>query len=85
MVHLETFLRSPKSIYERNWTISPLSLLAWGLKQLGLTGATSRDGALPVGQFVVISNVEVGPSCAGYMSKVTELRIRQPPVMSWIL
>ncbi|KAL9120783.1 MAG: hypothetical protein Q9187_002658 [Circinaria calcarea] len=58
MVPLETFLRSPKSIYERSWTINPFSLLSWGLQQLGLAKARSEHDSLRVGQFVIIRNLE---------------------------
>lgn len=59
MIPLKDFLAAQTSIYSRSWSINPLSILSWGLQQLGVIGgATSRD-KLAAGEFVVMANLEV--------------------------
>jgi len=63
MIPLESFINSPTSIYERSWAVSPWWVLSWSLKKFGLRGDGTTKGKLQRGQYVVVSNVEVGSPC----------------------
>lgn len=56
MIPLKEFLSSTESIYRNPWSLNPLNLLGWGLRQLGVTGGFSLKVA--TGQFVVLQNLE---------------------------
>jgi charged multivesicular body protein 7 len=55
MMGLKEFMAERESIYTKRWDLSPLSVLGWGLRQLGLFQPGNK---LPVGQLVVLSNLE---------------------------
>lgn len=59
MIPLKDFLSSKTSIYKLTWTISPLNVVKWGLRQLGVLGEPGSPQKLGVGHFVVLHNVEV--------------------------
>lgn len=61
LIPLGDFLKAPQSIYYKSWAAVPWDIAAWGVRQLGLTGALTFGGGaerLPGGQFVVVANVE---------------------------
>lgn len=60
LVPLPDFVAAKESIYHQSWAAVPWAVAAWGLRQLGLTGAFTfgSDDRLPGGQFVVVANLE---------------------------
>ncbi|KAG9234053.1 Snf7-domain-containing protein [Amylocarpus encephaloides] len=42
----------------RGWGINPWSVLGWGFRMLGLGGGVNGEDKLPVGNFVVVPNLE---------------------------
>ena len=56
---LKDFLNSQTSIYKTSWVPSPWSVLRWSLRQLGVLGQPGLGDKLEVGNFIVLSNVEV--------------------------
>lgn len=58
MVPLQDFLKAPQSIYHRGWGEVPWSVVAWTLRQLGVVDPTRGEDKLPIGQYVVIENLE---------------------------
>ena len=63
MLQLDKFLDQDESIYHRPRRVIPWHVLAWGLTLLGLHGGASGEDKLPLGQFVLLSNVEVSTKC----------------------
>lgn len=59
MIPLKDFRVAQTSIYARSWSISPLSILSWGLQQLGVIGGTTSQDKLAAGEFVIMANLEV--------------------------
>lgn len=66
---LKDFLNSPTNIYKTSWIPSPWSVLQWGLKQIGIIGQPGFGDKLEVGNFVVLSNLEV--AAAGILKRMT--------------
>ncbi|KAL1643752.1 hypothetical protein SLS58_004768 [Diplodia intermedia] len=62
MIPLKDFLAAKTSIYSRSWSLNPLSVLSWGLQQLGVLGGTTSQDRLAVGEFVVMANLEAASS-----------------------
>ena len=60
MLQLDKFLNQNEGIYHQSRRLIPWQVLAWGLKLLGLRGGASGEDRLPLGRFVLLSNVEVG-------------------------
>ncbi|KAF4308588.1 putative 3-hydroxyisobutyrate dehydrogenase protein [Botryosphaeria dothidea] len=58
MIPLKDFRVAQTSIYARSWSISPLSILSWGLQQLGVIGGTTSQDKLAAGEFVIMANLE---------------------------
>lgn len=58
MIPLKDFRAAQTSIYARSWSISPLSILSWGLQQLGVIGGTTSQDKLAAGEFVIMANLE---------------------------
>lgn len=60
LIPLPDFVAAKESIYHHSWAAVPWAVAAWGLRQLGLTGAFTfgSDDRLPGGQFVVVANLE---------------------------
>ncbi|KAK6953848.1 hypothetical protein Daesc_003810 [Daldinia eschscholtzii] len=56
MMPLQQFLKAKESIYHRSWGSIPWSVVAWGLRQVGIGGPGDN---LPKGQFVILHNLEV--------------------------
>jgi hypothetical protein len=56
---LKSFLNSSDSIYSSGWKISPWQLVLLGWKFLGVGGGSSTEDRLPIGEFAIISNLEV--------------------------
>jgi charged multivesicular body protein 7 len=56
IIPAKEFIESKESIYHNPWSLNPLNLLGWGLRQLGVTGAFGSRVA--TGQFVVLQNLE---------------------------
>ncbi|KAH7163611.1 Snf7-domain-containing protein [Dactylonectria estremocensis] len=57
-INLQDFNKSQQSIYTRTWTGVPWAVMGWTLRQLGVMDPSRGDDKLPVGQFVVIKNLE---------------------------
>ncbi|KAK6544532.1 Charged multivesicular body protein 7 [Orbilia ellipsospora] len=58
LIPLRTFLSREGSIYYKPW-VDPWKVVSWGLRQVGVGGATSSvSGKLTNGEFVVVKNVE---------------------------
>ncbi|KAM0819130.1 putative SNF7 family protein [Seiridium cardinale] len=72
MISRKQFLNSRESVYYKSWGSLGWKVAKWGLRQAGLVGAPGADGKIPKGQFVVLSNLEVG---AKSFTKVTSDRI----------
>jgi charged multivesicular body protein 7 len=62
MIPLKEFLSLKTSIYKSTWTISPLNVVKWGLRQLGVLGEPGSPQKLGIGNFVVLHNVEIAAS-----------------------
>lgn len=62
MVPRQSFLDSTRSIYEQSKRFSPGSLISWILRPLGLDGKAASLDSLPVGDYVLLRNVEVSVS-----------------------
>ncbi|KAH7063334.1 Snf7-domain-containing protein [Macrophomina phaseolina] len=58
MIPLKDFVAAKTSIYSRSWSINPLSILSWGLQQLGVIGGTVSQDKLVAGEFVIVANLE---------------------------
>lgn len=58
MVPLTEYLVAKDSIYQRSWAIRPWAVISWGLHQLGFTSSQSENDDVPVGKFVLLSNLE---------------------------
>ncbi|GME24475.1 3-hydroxyisobutyrate dehydrogenase [Neofusicoccum parvum] len=58
MIPLKDFQAAKTSIYSRSWSISPLSILSWGLQQLGVIGGTTSQDKLATDELVVMPNLE---------------------------
>lgn len=56
IIPAKEFADSRESIYHNPWSLNPLNLLGWGLRQLGVTGGFNPKVA--TGQFVVLQNLE---------------------------
>lgn len=56
IIPAKEFLESKESIYHNPWSLNPLNLLGWGLRQLGLTG--SFNPKVLTGQFILLKNLE---------------------------
>lgn len=54
----DEFWMSKESIYKTSWIPSPLKVLQWGLRQVGILGQPSSPQKLQAGAFVVLKNVE---------------------------
>ncbi|KAF2742266.1 hypothetical protein M011DRAFT_472398 [Sporormia fimetaria CBS 119925] len=52
------FLERKESIYARSWVPSPLEVVRWSLRALGVLGGPGARGAVVDGEFVVVKNVE---------------------------
>lgn len=59
LIPLKEYEASTESIYRRGWRISPLAILAWTTRQLGLSGRYFGSKSVPAGQFVIMPNLEV--------------------------
>lgn len=57
LIPVQQFKSATKSIYSRSWVPSPWQVVNWGLRQVGIGGASNTD-KLSVGDFVVVANVE---------------------------
>lgn len=57
-VPLGEFTRAQQSIYARTWSGLPWSVVSWTLRQLGVVDPAKGDDKVPVGQFVVVENLE---------------------------
>jgi charged multivesicular body protein 7 len=49
-------MESKESIYHNPWSLNPLNLFGWGLRQLGVTGGFNPKGL--TGRFVILQNLE---------------------------
>ncbi|EME40685.1 hypothetical protein DOTSEDRAFT_74285 [Dothistroma septosporum NZE10] len=59
LIPLQDFLDRKDSIYAKGWIPSPLDVVKWGLRQLGVLGdGSSAQDRLVRGKFVVVGNVE---------------------------
>ena len=56
MMGLQEFMSERESIYTKSWSITPWSVLGWGLRQLGVLGSASNK--VPAGKLVMIENLE---------------------------
>ncbi|CAJ2512326.1 Uu.00g053410.m01.CDS01 [Anthostomella pinea] len=56
LMPLHQFLTAKQSIYYKSWAHVPLTVLGWGLRQVGIVGGPGD--AMPKGQFVVLANLE---------------------------
>lgn len=56
IIPVKEFQDSKESIYYNPWSLNPLNLLGWGLRQLGVAGGFGTKVA--TGQFVVLQNLE---------------------------
>ncbi|KAF2277384.1 uncharacterized protein EI97DRAFT_432259 [Westerdykella ornata] len=56
---LHEFLHATTSIYKHSWVPSPLAVVKWGLRHIGVLGQPGLGDKLGIGEFVVLSNVEV--------------------------
>jgi charged multivesicular body protein 7 len=56
-IPVQDFLTSQTSVYKRSWLPSPIGVVKWSLRQLGVLGPPGA-GRLGVGDFVVLRNVE---------------------------
>lgn len=43
---------------KKGWSISPWAVVGWGFRLLGLGGGVNGEDKLPVGEFVILSNLE---------------------------
>ncbi|KAH6889115.1 Snf7-domain-containing protein [Thelonectria olida] len=57
-IPLQDFRKSQQSIYTRTWSGLPWTVMSWTLRQLGVIDPSRGDDKLPVGQFVVVKNLE---------------------------
>lgn len=55
---LQEFLTAKTSVYSKSWILSPLDVVRWGLRQIGVLGQPQFTDKLGVGNFVVLKNVE---------------------------
>lgn len=60
IIPFQDFSTRSETIHDKTWNITPWRIFIWSLRQLGLTGGLSGEDKLPVGRFVLLSNVEVG-------------------------
>ena len=58
LIPLQDFLKAPQSIYHRGWGNVPWSVVGWTLRQLGIMDPTRGEDKLPMGQYVVMENLE---------------------------
>jgi charged multivesicular body protein 7 len=60
MIDVKDFLTTEKSIYSRSWVPSPLAILRWSLRQVGVLSARSYDdsGRLKTGSLVIVPALE---------------------------
>jgi charged multivesicular body protein 7 len=70
IIPVAQFQDAKESIYRNPWSLNPLNLVGWGLRQLGLVGA-SNNPKLVSGKFVVVQNLE---DAATELAKRTEGR-----------
>jgi charged multivesicular body protein 7 len=56
IIPAKEFEESKESIYHNPWSLNPLNLLGWGLRQLGFAGTSNPK--LLTGRFVVLQNLE---------------------------
>ncbi|KAF2473819.1 SNF7 family protein [Lindgomyces ingoldianus] len=59
MIPLKDFNHAQTSIYNSSWVPSPWVMFQWGLRQLGVLGQPGFGDKLDVGNFVVLTNVEI--------------------------
>jgi charged multivesicular body protein 7 len=69
IIPVAQFQDAKESIYRNPWSLNPLNLVGWGLRQLGLVGASNPK--LLSGRFVVVQNLE---DAAHELAKRTEGR-----------
>ena len=62
-------MEAQESIYYKSWSLRPWDIVGWGLRQIGLVGASGSD-KLPVGKLVIIGNVE--EAAREFMAKSVE-------------
>ncbi|KAK7417051.1 hypothetical protein QQX98_004812 [Neonectria punicea] len=58
LIPLPDFNKSQQSIYTHSWAGLPWTFVGWTLRQLGVIDPSRGDDKLPVGQFVVVKNLE---------------------------
>lgn len=58
MIPLQDFLKAPQSVYHRGWGDVPWSVVGWTLRQLGIVDPTKGEDKLPMGQYIVMENLE---------------------------
>lgn len=59
LIPLREFLDRKDSVYAKSWIPSPLDVVKWGLRQLGMLGdGSSAQDRLVRGEFVVVGNAE---------------------------
>ncbi|MCJ1413462.1 hypothetical protein MMC19_007567 [Ptychographa xylographoides] len=58
MISVESFIKSPTSIYHRSWFILPWRLLSWSTYRIGLESPFSTSGTLQNERYVLVKNVE---------------------------
>ena len=56
IIPAKEFEKSKESIYHNPWSLNPLHLLGWGLRQLGF--AETANPRLLTGRFVILQNLE---------------------------
>lgn len=56
-IPLRQFLETKESIYHNPWSLNPLHLLGWGLRQLGLFGPGNMSPSSQ-SRFIVLANLE---------------------------
>ncbi|MCJ1288386.1 hypothetical protein MMC26_007742 [Xylographa opegraphella] len=72
MIALQDFLNSPTSIYEREESITPWSLVSWALRKFGLRRVQSVELGSPMSRYVLVGNVE---KAATQVIKAMEVRL----------